>query len=75
MDTELLKSMFLRARDHYERTVYWAFLGIFICFALHALTFSQFVRLGKELKGIFNNSVNQSNQSNQCSLSFLPLRG
>lgn len=49
MDTELLKSMFLRARDHYERAVYWAFLGFFICLALHALTFSQFVRLGKEL--------------------------
>ncbi len=52
MDTELLKSMFLRARDHYESAVRWAFIGILICLSLHLITFSQFVRLGKQLSRV-----------------------
>lgn len=52
MDTELLKSMFLRARDHYESAVRWAFIIILVCLALHLLTFSQFVRFGKQLSEV-----------------------
>lgn len=52
MDIELLKSMFLRARDHYESAIRWSFIIIVICIALHLLTFSQFVRFGKQLSHV-----------------------
>lgn len=52
MDKELLKSMFLRARDHYESAVRWSFIFIVVCLSLHLMTFSQFVRFGKQLSDV-----------------------
>ena len=49
MDTELLKSIFIKSRERYEQAVRWAFLGLAFCAILHVLTFSQFVRFGKQL--------------------------
>lgn len=45
MDDDLIKSMFLRARDQYESSVRWAFLTLLFLLLVHLITFSQFVRL------------------------------
>jgi hypothetical protein len=58
MDTELLKSIFLKSKDRYEQATRWAFLCIALCVALHVLTFSQFVRFGKQL-AVAENQVKQ----------------
>lgn len=49
MDDELLKSLFLKARDQYESAIWWACIAVLLLFAFHLMTFSQFSSLGKQV--------------------------
>jgi len=54
MDPEILKSLFLKGKDNYESAVRWSFIIVVVCLLFHIITFSQFIRLEKELSGVKN---------------------
>lgn len=49
MNEELIKSMFLKARDQYEGAVRWALLAVIFSALFHLLTFSQYISLNKRM--------------------------
>lgn len=52
MDKELVKLMFLRARDQYESAAHWAILAVVIAAIFHLLTFSRYISINKELETV-----------------------
>ena len=49
MDEDLVKSLFLRARDQYETAIRWALVVGLVCLAFFFVTFRQFIRVNKDL--------------------------
>lgn len=48
MDSDLLKSLFLKAKDQYESANRWSYIAIFICLIFHLMTFTQFISVKKK---------------------------
>ena len=60
MDEDLIKSMFIKARDQYESAMRWAFIFITVCLLFHLVNFTQFMRLNQQLITAENESARLS---------------